>query len=132
MHYGRIWDPANTSAPLKKIKFPAETAQTANSWQVAYFDSPLAITANKVYIVTRNTRSGGVPKYLDYFDTSVNPSYPSPAPSTSGTALTCQLGHTCDGAAFGPNGVYGNGEGGFPSIDPGGTNYWIDVLVKQN
>jgi phospholipase C len=130
VHYGRVWDPSNAASPLKTIKFPAETAQTASSWQIAYFDTPLSITQNKVYIVSRNTRSGGVPKYLDYFDVAVNPSYPSPAPATSGNVITCQLNHTCAGAAFGANGVYGNGEGSFPNVDPGGTNYWVDVLVK--
>jgi phospholipase C len=129
-HYGRIWDHNNSSAPLKKIKFPAETAATANTWQIAYFDTPLSITSNTMYIVTRNTRSGAVPKYLDYFDASVNATYPSPAPATNGNVITCQLSHTCAGEAFGPNGVYGNGEGAFPSLDPGGTNYWVDVIVK--
>lgn len=111
-HVGRLWSPTGTL--LATVTF---TDETATGWQQANFTTPVAITANTVYVASYHAPSGGYAANASYFA----------AGGFNGGRLEA-LG---DGAGGG-NGVYRYGAGGvFPTSTFGATNYWVDVVFSN-
>jgi phospholipase C len=129
-HIGRIWD-VTTRSMLVALTFPEETEQTRGTWQTAYLETPLPIARAHLYVASRNTRRGGLfaPSTTSYFLPSA--SFPSPVPNASDpNVITCFTNRSCAGVAFGSTSAIAREEGTFPTIDSGGDNYWVDVLIR--
>ena len=108
-HVGNLWSATGTN--LGKVTF---TNETPSGWQIAYFASPVAITANTTYVISYHTTSGHNAADNGYFTNAVsNP----------------PLGALTDGQN-GPNGVYKSGSSGFPTAGGSATNYWVDAIFN--
>jgi hypothetical protein len=108
-HVGVLW--SNTGINLAQATFSNETA---SGWQEVTFSSPVAITANTVYVASYHTTSGYYSTNEGYFAASGVDNLPLRALS--------------DGES-GPNGVYNYGASpAFPNSTYNSTNYWVDVV----
>src|SRR6266849_6508189 len=105
-HVGRLWGP--TGALLASVTF---TGETASGWQQANFSTPVAITANTVYVASYGLTIG-------HF--SANWSYFTIAGFNNGSLHALQT----------PNGVYGT-LGTRPVYTHQAANYWVDVVFKS-
>jgi Domain of unknown function (DUF4082)/Domain of unknown function (DUF4091)/Abnormal spindle-like microcephaly-assoc'd, ASPM-SPD-2-Hydin/Immunoglobulin I-set domain len=105
VHVGRLWGP--TGALLASVTF---TGETASGWQQANFSTPVAITANTVYVASYGLTIGHFSANWGYFTTAGYNSAPLHA---------LQL----------PNGVYGT-LGTHPVATHQAANYWVDVVFK--
>ncbi|HET8548789.1 MAG TPA: DUF4082 domain-containing protein, partial [Bryobacteraceae bacterium] len=89
--------------------------ETAGGWQQMLFATPVAITANTMYVASYHTATGGASWYGGYFrdhDGWRNGSLYAPGD-----------------AAAGGNGVYAYGPPGtFPNRSYAGGNFWVDLL----
>jgi hypothetical protein len=106
-HIGNLW--TSTGTLLASATF---TGETASGWQQVFFSSPVAITANTVYVASYHTNVGGYSVTRNYFASGYN---------------NAPLHALADGANGG-DGVYLYGAGGFPTQTYSSTNYWVDVL----
>ena len=84
---------------------------------MAYFPSPVAITANTTYVISYHTTQGHTAADNGFFTNNGVNSPPLEALS--------------DGQN-GPNGVYVNGPSAYPSTAASGTNYWVDVVFNTS
>ncbi|MGP2490070.1 DUF4082 domain-containing protein [Mesorhizobium sp. PUT5] len=109
-HVANLWSSAGTL--LASATF---TGETASGWQTVTFASPVAISANTVYVASYHTGTG-------YY--SADPGYFATA-HASGILLAP------DSASAGGNGVYSYGAGGFPTNTFNECNYWVDVIVSD-
>ncbi|PYR63826.1 MAG: hypothetical protein DMF88_24480, partial [Acidobacteria bacterium] len=109
-HTGHLW--TNNGVKLAEATF---TSETATGWQQVTFATPVAITANTVYVASYHTTSGAYAIDRPYFDTSVHLAPPLEAVQDSPTT---------------PNGVfiYAAAPGAFPTGTFQSTNYWVDVI----
>jgi phosphodiesterase/alkaline phosphatase D-like protein len=106
-HVAHLWTATGTL--LATATFSNESA---TGWQEVMFASPVAITANTIYVASYFAPQGGYSVNSAYFGASVN-SPPLVAPA-------------------GTNGVYQYGpSGGFPNSSFNSTNYWVDVVFTQ-
>jgi hypothetical protein len=105
-HVGHLW--SSTGALLASVTFAGETA---SGWQQANFSSPVAITANTVYVASYATSVGHFSADWNYFATSGVNNPPLHALQT-------------------PDGVYGVMDS-FPSSTHQSANYWVDVVFKS-
>ncbi|EIC28174.1 DUF4082 domain-containing protein [Methylomicrobium album] len=110
-HIGKLW--SSTGTLLASATFQNETA---SGWQQVSFASPVAITANTLYVASYVAPVGRYSADVNYFNSAVT-SGPLTAPSN---------------AAAGGNGVYRYGTGGFPTDTFQASNYWVDVLFTPN
>ena len=108
-HVGNLW--TSTGTNLAKVTF---TNETASGWQVAYFPSPVAITANTTYVISYHAPQGHNAADNGSFTTAVS-------------QLPIQA--LADGQD-GPNGVYEYGASAFPTTGASATNYWVDVILN--
>jgi hypothetical protein len=108
-HVGNLW--TSTGTNLAKVIF---TNETASGWQVAYFPSPVAITANTTYVISYHAPQGHNAADNGSFTTAVS-------------QLPIQA--LADGQD-GPNGVYEYGASAFPTTGASATNYWVDVILN--
>jgi hypothetical protein len=108
VHVGNLW--SSTGTLLATVTFSSETA---SGWQQAIFATPVAILANRTYVVSYHAPSGFYAGDSGYFATG----------GVTNGPLTA-LGNGVDG----PNGVYRYGPGGFPTSTSGSANYWVDVV----
>jgi hypothetical protein len=107
-HTGSLW--TNTGTLLATGTF---TNETASGWQTLNFTSPVAISANTIYVVSYHTTVGFYSADNQYFASTGFTNGPL-------TALS--------NAAAGGNGTYIYGAGGiFPSNTYQSSNYWVDV-----
>jgi hypothetical protein len=104
-HVGRLWGP--TGALLASVTF---TGETASGWQQANFSTPVAITANKVYVASYGLTIGHFSANWSYFTSAGYNNAPLHAVQT-------------------PNGVYGT-LGTHPVSTHQASNYWVDVVFK--
>ena len=104
-HVGRLWGP--TGALLASVTF---TGETASGWQQANFSTPVAITANTVYIASYGLTIGHFSANWSYFATAGYNNTPLHALQT-------------------PNGVYGT-LGTRPVYTHQAANYWVDVVFR--
>ena len=105
-HVGRLWNHGGTL--LASVTF---TGETASGWQQANFSTPVAITANTVYVASYGLTLGHFSANWNYFATSGFNSAPLHALQT-------------------PNGVYGT-LGAYPVYTHQAANYWVDVVFNS-
>ena len=108
-HVGNLW--SSTGTRLATATF---TNETASGWQTVTFATPVAITANTVYVASYLAPKGRYAANNSYFATSG---------FTSGPLYALRNGES------GGNGVYRLGASSrFPSSTWNASNYWVDVV----
>ena len=107
-HVASLW--TSTGQLLAQAAF---TNETASGWQQVNFASPVAITANTVYLVSYHS-----PSYYSYTLGTFN----SPVDNPPLHAVLNSIGG---------NGVYSYGAGSiFPTTSADGANFWVDVVFE--
>jgi hypothetical protein len=110
-HVGNLW--SSSGALLARATF---TGETTSGWQQVNFSSPVAITANTVYVASYFSPTGGFAVDRNYFNAALN---------------NPPLQALPDGAS-GPNAVYNYGSSSaFPTSSYQASNYWVDVVFSQ-
>jgi hypothetical protein len=107
-HTGTLW--SSTGAKLATATF---TGETASGWQQVAFASPIAITANTVYVVSYHSNVGRYAYTSGYFASVGVDNGPL---------------HALKNGVSGGNGVYRYGAVAFPNLSFNSTNYWVDVV----
>jgi hypothetical protein len=108
-HIGNLW--SSTGALLATATF---TNETASGWQPVTFSSPVAITANTVYVASYYASASHYSVDLNAF--------------TSAGVDNPPL-HALQNGVSGGNGVYMyGGTSAFPTNTYYGVNYWVDVV----
>lgn len=108
-HIGNLWDTNGTL--LASATF---TNETASGWQQVNFASPVAVTANKVYVASYFAPQGNYAANGAFFASTGVDNSPLHLPSSG---------------ASGGNGVYRYASAStFPSSTFNATNYWVDVV----
>lgn len=92
------------------------TGETASGWQTVALPSPVAISANTVYVASYHTTAGRYPYNGAFF---------------ADVGIDNGVLHALSSPAAGGNGVYLYGSGGFPSNTYNATNYWVDVVFQR-
>lgn len=92
-------------------------SETSSGWQQANFATPVAVSANTVYVASYHAPAGRYAADNNYFSANVdNPPLHAPANDLSGG-----------------NGVFAYGPAGtFPNASWQSTNYWVDVVFETN
>lgn len=107
-HIGNLW--AINGTLLASATF---TQESTKGWQEVYFNTPVAITANTIYVASYHTDVGRYSDDQNYFRIKGFDSPPLHAlMDTSGQ----------------PNGVYKYGASAFPNQTYVSANYWVDVI----
>jgi PKD repeat protein len=107
-HIGSLW--SSTGTLLGQATF----TETASGWQQVNFATPIAITANTVYVASYHTSSG-------YYA------------ATRAVFSTAGIDNAPLHALAGTNGVYKYGTSvGFPNASYQSSNYWVDVVFAAN
>ena len=110
-HVGNLW--TSTGTRLATATFANETA---SGWQQVIFATPVAITANTVYVASYHTNTGHYSENQRYFSSKGMDSPPL---------------HALASGVSGVNGVYAYGSSSnFPSLGWNNTNYWVDVAFQ--
>ena len=112
-HVGHLW--SSTGTLLATATF---TGESATGWQQVSFATPVAITANTVYVASYFSPTGDFPVDRNYFNSAVsNPPLQALQNQSSGSS--------------GPNAVYNYGStSGFPTSSYQASNYWVDVVFN--
>jgi hypothetical protein len=105
-HTGHLWTMGGVS--LATATFSSESA---SGWQSVTFSSPVAVTANTMYVASVDMADGSYLATANYFTADIV-NGPLTAPSTINA---------------GGNGVYSATTGAFPASTFNATNYWVDV-----
>ena len=106
-HVGHLW--TSTGTLLASATF---TNETASGWQQVNLATPIAITANTVYVASYYAPNGGYSVNRPYFAASYdNPPLHALADGTSGA-----------------NGVHYYPGNAFPTVGYDQSNYWVDVV----
>ena len=108
-HVANLW--TNSGTKLATATF---TNETSSGWQQVNFTSPVAITANTVYVASYRTNVGHYSEDQYYF---------------SGRGVDSPPLHALADGVSGFNGVYGSA-GSFPSQGWHSSNYWVDVVFQ--
>lgn len=111
VHTGSLWSTAGM-----RLATATFSNETASGWQQVDFASPVAITANTIYVASYHTDVGRYAVTENYF--------------TSGGFDRPPLHALPNGS--GGNGVYALGASQFPTRTYLGTNYWVDVVFTAN
>jgi Domain of unknown function (DUF4082)/Bacterial Ig-like domain/Bacterial Ig domain len=108
-HLGNLW--TSSGQLLASATF---TGETATGWQQVTFPTPIAVTANTVYVASYFAPNGNYAGDNGFF---------ASAGVSNGPVQLLQNG------VSGGNGVYQYGSAsGFPSQTFNATNYWVDVV----
>ena len=108
-HTGTLWSSNGT-----KLATATFTSETASGWQQVLFSTPVAITANTVYVVSYHANVG---RYAYTHNTFAN------AGVDNGPLHALKTG------VSGGNGVYRYSSGVvFPNSSFNSSNYWVDVV----
>ena len=108
-HVGTLWSSAGQS--LATATFMNETA---SGWQQVNFSSPVAVTANTVYVASYHTNTGNYAANNNFFASSGVDNAPV---------------HLLQDGVSGGNGVYAySASSTFPSNTYQSSNYWVDVV----
>ena len=110
-HVGSLW--TSDGQKLASVTF---TGESDSGWQQANFSTPVAITANTLYVVSYSTPLGAFAYTDNYFFNGSIDNPPLHAPAS--------------GAVNG-NGVYAYGPGNFPMVSNYARNYWVDVVFQN-
>ncbi len=110
-HIGNLW--TSTGTLLATATF---TNETASGWQQVNFSTPVAITANTVYVASYHTNVGHYSNNLSYFTSKGVDNPPL---------------HALANGVSGPNGVFAYGSTSkFPDQGWKESNYWVDVVYS--
>lgn len=110
-HVAHLWTLSGTLMATATF-----SGETASGWQQVNFATPVAITANTVYVVSYSTSVGHYSADSGYFNTAGVDNPPL---------------HALENGVSGGDGVYAYGASGtFPSQTYGETNYWVDVVFS--
>ena len=110
-HVGNLW--SSTGTRLATATF---TNETASGWQQVNFSTPVAITANTVYVASYHTNVGHYSDNLNYFTSQGVDNPPL---------------HALANGVSGVNGVYRYGSSSaFPNLGWNSSNYWVDVAFR--
>jgi hypothetical protein len=110
-HIGNLW--TSTGTLLASATFKNETA---SGWQQVNFSTPVAITANTVYVASYHTNAGHYSDNQNFF---------------AGKGVDNPPLHALADGASGANGVYSYGStSSFPNQGWNSSNYWVDVLFS--
>ncbi len=111
-HVANLWTSSGTL--LATATF---TNESASGWQQVSFSSPVAISANTVYVASYHSNTGHYSDDANYFSSNGMDSPPL---------------HALQDGISGFNGVYAYGStSSFPSNGWNGSNYWVDVVFHQ-
>lgn len=113
VHVGTLW--TSNGQQLAQVTF---TNETTSGWQQANFATPVAITANTVYVASYHTNVGKYSVTENFFTNSGVDKPP--------------LRLLRDGVSGG-NGVYGySANPVFPTESYASSNYWVDVIFSSS
>ena len=107
-HVGNLW-----SAAGSLLGSGTFTTESASGWQEMDFTTPVAITANTVYVVSYSTTTGHYSFDSNYFAT---------------TGVDNPPLHALQNGVSGGDGVLATAPGVFPSSTFSSANYWVDVV----
>lgn len=108
-HVGTLWSSAG-----QLLATATFTNETASGWQQVNFSTPVAVTANTVYVASYHTSTGNYAANNGYFASSGVDNVPL---------------HLLQDGVSGGNGVYAySASSTFPSNTYQSTNYWVDVV----
>ncbi len=108
-HTGSLW--TSSGQLLANATF---TGETATGWQQVTFATPVAVTANTVYVASYFAPNGNYAGDNNFF---------------AGTGVDNGPVHLLRSGVSGSNGVYQYGSAsGFPAQSFLDTNYWVDVV----
>ncbi len=111
-HVGNLWSSSGTL--LASGTF---TNESGSGWQEVDFTTPVAVTANTVYIASYHTGVGHYALDSGYFASAGFDNPPL---------------HALENGVSGGNGVFGYGTGNvFPSGTFNSANYWVDVVYTS-
>jgi hypothetical protein len=111
-HVANLW--SSTGTRLATATF---TGETASGWQQVNFATPVAITANTVYVASYHTNVGHYSDNQNYFASQGVNSPPL---------------HALAEGVSGVNGVYRYGSASnFPNLGWRSCNYWVDVVFTR-
>ena len=109
-HVGNLWSSSGTL--LARATF---TGESSSGWQQVNFSSPVAITANTVYVASYFSPTGDFAVDRNYFNAAVN-NPPLQALQSGASSL---------------NGLYNYGSSSaFPAGSYQASNYWVDVVFN--
>ena len=109
VHVGNLW--SSSGSLLATVTFSGETS---SAWQQANFSSPVAITANTVYVASYHTNVGHYSDDQNYF---------------AGTGIDNPPLHALADGVSSFDGVYAYGSSSsLPSQGWNSSNYWVDVV----
>jgi hypothetical protein len=112
-HVGTLWTSGGTQ--LATATF---TNETASGWQQVNFASPVAVTANTVYVASYLAPNGGYAGDNSYF---------------ANAGVDRPPLHALQNGVSGGNGVYAYGAATtFPNSTFGSANYWVDVVFTTS
>ncbi|RCJ27108.1 hypothetical protein A6770_02820 [Nostoc minutum NIES-26] len=111
-HIGNLWSSGGTL--LRSATFSNETA---SGWQQVNFSTPVAITANTVYVASYHADVGRYAADSGFFA----------AAGVDNPPL-----HALRNGVSGGNGIYRYGASGFPNNTYQSSNYWVDVVFTTN
>ena len=113
-HIGSLW--SSTGSLLARATF---TGETGSGWQQVNFSSPVAITANTVYVASYFNPTGDFPVDRSYFATT----------GVNNPPLQALM----DGGAGAGDGLYMYGSTSqFPTVNSYlSSNYWVDVVFTH-
>jgi hypothetical protein len=110
-HVGNLWTSSGT-----RLATATFTGESASGWQQVQFATPVAISANTLYVASYHAKSGHYAADVNYFATSGVDRGPLHAPA--------------NGAVNG-NGVYRyNASSVFPDLTWRSANFWVDVMFQ--
>ena len=108
-HVGNLWSSAGQLLATASV-----VNETATGWQQVNFSSPVAVTANTVYVASYHTNAGNYAANNSYFATAGVDNSPI---------------HLLRDGVSGGDGVYIYGASSrFPTNTYQSTNYWVDVV----
>lgn len=111
VHVGNLWNSAGQL--LATANF---TNETASGWQQVNFSSPVAVTANTVYIASYFAPAGNYAGDNNFFATSGVDNFPL---------------HALQDGVSGGDGVYAySSSSAFPTNTFQSSNYWVDVVFN--
>ena len=111
-HVGNLWTSNGTL--LATATF---TNETASGWQQVDFATPVAISANTVYVASYHAPNGN---------------YAADAPYFANAGVDNPPLHLLQDGVSGGNGVYTYGSSSFPSSTFDSSNYWVDVVFTTD
>lgn len=110
-HVGSLW-----SANGTRLASATFVNETASGWQQVNFATPVAISANTLYVASYHAPKGGYSIDTGYFGSVGVDKAPLHVPASG---------------ASGGNGVYRYGTSGFPNQTWNSSNYWVDVVFND-